>query len=66
MTIQGSRYSVDGDIHSNSTEEIVRSISAYLKNDGHIGINDFIRNCEQYDVDFVATFSILGGSTKEK
>ena len=66
MTMQGSGYSVDGDIHSNSAEEIVRSISAYLKNDGYIGINDFIRNCEQYDVDFVATFSILGGSTKEE
>ena len=56
MTMQGSGYSEDNDMYSNSVEEIVRSILSYLKNDGYIGIDDFIRNCERYDVDFVSVF----------
>ncbi len=59
MTIQGSGYSVDDDIHSNSIEEIVRSILLYLENDGYIGTKDFIRNCEEYAVDFVSVFEVL-------
>ena len=66
MTMQGSGYSEEDDIHSNTVEEIVRTILPYLKNDGWISINDFIRNCQQYDVDFVAIFGILRGIIEDE
>ncbi len=50
---------------SNSIEEIVRSISPYLKNDGYIGTKDFIKNCEQYDMDFISTFDMMRDIVKK-
>ncbi len=44
---------------SNSIEEIIRSILHYLKDDGYIGTKDFIRDCKQYDVDFVRLFELM-------
>ncbi len=66
MTMQGSWYSEDDDIHSNSIEETVRSISSYLENDGYIDTKDFIRNCEKYDVDFVGGFEEINGMIEVK
>ena len=61
-----SRHNNDeATIHSNGIEEIVKIFLTYI-DDKDYYVHRFIENCEEYDVNFVATFRALGGMIEDK
>lgn len=61
----GSSRNIDeATMHSNSIEEIVKIFLTYI-DDKDYYVQEFIENCNKYDVDFVATFAIMRGMIED-